>query len=207
MFGWGFEDEREAVIVERGIVVEEKRDVESGRVPLGEVIFPFRAGLVLRGDGFFVRRVAEVFERVGSGVEEHGNFDELAAIDDEIGGFAIAFRVIEIGRSRRREFGALAFLNGVEKVCARGATGIFAAYFYFVAGLALETQKRFDGLADVMAVDFDGRRCRGGLLGDVGSGDGCGERYKARNELERRRLRQIESHTDTISRRRGEWLN
>jgi len=158
VFGWGFEDEREAVIVERRVVVEEERDVESGRVPLGEVIFPFCAGFVLRGDGFFARRVAEIFERVGSGVQEHGNFGELAAIDDEIGGVAVAFGMIEIGRSCGGEFGALAFFDGVEKMCAGSAAGIFAAHFYFIASLALEPQKSFDGLSDVMAVDFERRR-------------------------------------------------
>lgn len=193
--------------MERGIVVEEERDVESGRVPLGDVILPFCAGFILRGDGFFARRAAEILERLGSGVQEHGNFDELAAIDDEIGGFAVAFRVIEISRSCGGEFGALALLDGVEKMCAGSAAGIFATHFYFVASLALEAQKRLDGLADVMAVDFDGRRCRRGLLGDVGSGDGCGERREARNEHERSRSRQIESHTHTISRRRDKWLN
>jgi hypothetical protein len=223
VFGWGFEDEREAVIVERGIVVEVERDVESGRVPLDEVIFPFCASFVLRGDGFFARRVAEIFERVGCGVQEHGNFDELAAIDDEIGGVAVAFGMIEIGGSSGGDFGALALLDGVEKMCAGSPPGIFAAHFYFVAGLALEAQERFDWLADVMAIDFDGRRCRRSLLGHDRVGDGTRERTvgrpgiqtggrsgdgcETRDECDRHHSRQIESHTHTISRRRGGWLN
>jgi hypothetical protein len=41
------------VIGEGWIVVEVEQDVEGGGVPDGEVIFPFGAGGVVSGDGFF----------------------------------------------------------------------------------------------------------------------------------------------------------
>jgi hypothetical protein len=170
--------------VEGGIVVLVERDVEGGSVPFGEVIFPFRAGADLCGDGFFARRLAEIFERVGSGVYEHGNFDELAAIENEIGGVAIAFGMIGIGGNGGGDFGALGVVDGREKMRASGAADIFAADFHFVAGLALKAQEDFDGLSDVMAVDFDGRwRCRCGLLGEERTGERRGERRETCDEF------------------------
>ena len=75
--------------------------------------------------------------------------------------------MIAIGGRRRGDFGALGAVDGGEKMRASGTAGIFAADFHFVAGLALKAQENFDGLSDVMAVDFDGRwRSRCGLLRD-----------------------------------------
>jgi hypothetical protein len=187
VFGWGFEREREAVIVEGGIVVLVERYVKSGSVPFGKVIYPFRAGAVLRGDGFFARRLAEIFERVWSGVHEHGNFDELAAVENEISGLAVSFGMIEIGGNGSGHFSALGVVDGGEKMSASGAAGIFAADFHFVAGLAFKAQEDFDGLSDVMAVDFDGRwRCRRrrGLLREEQTGKRSGEGRKECDKFE-----------------------
>jgi len=47
------------MILDGWVVVEVERDVEGGGVPDGEVIFPFGAGGVVGGDGFFAGGAAE----------------------------------------------------------------------------------------------------------------------------------------------------
>lgn len=163
VFGWGFDDEGEAMIGEPGVVVEVERDVEVGGLPDGEAIFPLGSGGVLRGDGFFARGAAESLERVGRFIHEHRDFDELAAVENPIGGFAIAFGMVGIDGRGGGDFGALVVFDGVEQTAAGGAVGIFVADFHFAASFQLEAQKALHGLADHVAVDFKraGRgRCR-----------------------------------------------
>jgi len=59
------------VIGEGGVVVLVKLDVEIGGLPDGEVIFPFGAGVVVSGDGFFACGAAERFHFFGGLVHQH----------------------------------------------------------------------------------------------------------------------------------------
>lgn len=144
--------------MEGGIVVLVERDEETGRAPFGEVIFPLGAGAVLRGDRFFARGAAKGFELAAGFVDEHRDFYEFAAVENPVGGFAIAFGMVEIGGDGGGEFGALAEFDGIEKMAAGGPPGIFVANFHFVAGFAFEAEEKLDRLADVVAANFK-RRC------------------------------------------------
>ena len=195
------------MIGKRRIVVLVELDVEIRRLPNGEVIFPFGAGAILRGDGLFARGPAERLQLVGSHVHEHGDFDELASVENEIGGFAIAFGMIEIGGNGGRDFGAFAVVDGVEEATAGRAVGILVADVHFGARFEVEAEEAFDGFADVVAANLEGRGS-GRLLREWQAGgarrgerDGAGGDGDERNQREGNDVQahRMQPHSESIA--------
>src|SRR6202040_2168702 len=110
------------------------------------------------------------------------DFDELAAVEDEICGVAVALGMIEVGGNGGRYFGAFAVLDGVEEAAAGRTVGILVADFHFAARFEVEAEEALDGFADEVATNFQGSNGGGGLLRERFERARCCERADRRND-------------------------